>query len=91
VSAFTAGWLANRFGGPIHFAIIGFIVMIGSLFLSLGDVWMFIAQIFLICLGMVVIHTLASAEVNHNARSLGGVVNGPYVSCYYAGGALLCS
>jgi len=27
-------------------------------------------------------------EVNHNARSLGGVVNGLYVSCYYAGGAL---
>jgi YNFM family putative membrane transporter len=34
-----------------------------------------------------VIHTLAASEVNHNARSLGGVVNGLYVSCYYAGGA----
>ena len=65
--------------------------MIGVLVLSLGDIWMLIAQVFLMCLGIVVIHTSASAEVNHNARSLGGVVNGPYVSCYYVGGALLCS
>ncbi len=65
--------------------------MIGVLVLSLGDIWMLIAQVFVICLGMFVIHPLAASEVNHNARSLGGVVNGPYVSCYYAGGALLCS
>jgi len=87
VSALTAGWLAKRFGGPIRVAMIGFIVMIGSLLLSLGDVWMLIAQVFVMCLGMFVIHTLAASEVNHNARSLGGVVNGLYVSCYYAGGA----
>ena len=83
-----AGWLAKRFGGPFRVAMIGFIVMIGSLVLSLGDVWMLIAQVFVMCLGMFVIHTLAASEVNHNARSLGGVVNGLYVSCYYAGGAL---
>ena len=41
--------------------------------------------------GVSVIHTLAYAEVTHDARSLGGVVNGPYVSYYYAGGASLCS
>ena len=52
---------------------------------------MLIVQVFVMCLGMFVIHTLAYAEVTHNARSLGGVVNGPYVSCYYAGGASLCS
>ena len=62
--------------------------MIGSLLLALGDVWMLITQVFVMCLGMFVIHTLAASEVNHNARSLGGVVNGLYVSCYYAGGAL---
>lgn len=83
-----AGWLAKRFGGPFRVAMIGFIVMIGSLVLSLDDVWMLIAQVFVMCLGMFVIHTLAASEVNHNARSLGGVVNGLYVSCYYAGGAL---
>ncbi len=88
VSALTAGWLAKRFGGPIRVAMMGFIVMIGSLVLSLGDVWMLIAQVFVMCLGMFLIHTLAASEVNHNARSLGGVVNGLYVSCYYAGGAL---
>ena len=88
VSALTAGWLAKRVGGPIHAALIGFVVMIGSLLLALGDVWMLITQVFVMCLGMFVIHTLAASEVNHNARSLGGVVNGLYVSCYYAGGAL---
>ena len=87
VSALMAGWLAKRFGGPIRVAMIGFIVMIGSLVLSLGEMWMLIAQVFVMCLGMFVIHTLAASEVNHNARSLDGVVNGLYVSCYYAGGA----
>ena len=91
VSAFTAGWLAKRFGGPFHVAPIGFIVMLGSLVLSLGDLWMLIEQVFVMCLGMFVIYTLAYAEVTHNARSLGGVVNGPYFSCYFAGGASLCS
>ena len=56
VFALTAGWLAKRFGEPIRVAMIGFIVMIGSLFLSLGDVWMLIAQVFVMCLGMFVIH-----------------------------------
>ena len=88
MSALTAGWLAKRVGGPIRTALIGFAVMIGSLLLALGDVWMLITQVFVMCLGMFVIHTLAASEVNHNARSLGGVVNGLYVSCYYAGGAL---
>ena len=87
VSALTAGWLAKRFGGPIRVTVIGFIVLIGSLILSLGDLWMLIAQVFVMCLGMFVIHTLAASEVNHNARFLGGVVNGLYVSFYYAGGA----
>ncbi len=44
-------------------------------------------QVFVMCLGMFLIHTLAAAEVNHNAKTLGGVVNGLYVSAYYAGGA----
>ncbi|MEE2820264.1 MAG: hypothetical protein VX915_00780 [Pseudomonadota bacterium] len=59
--------------------------MIRSLVLSLDDVWMLIVQVFVICIGMFVVHTLVASEVNHNARSLDGVVNGLYVSCYYAG------
>ena len=46
VSALTAGWLAKRVGGPIRAALIGFAVMIGSLLLALGDVWMLITQVF---------------------------------------------
>ena len=88
VSALTAGWFAKRFGGAIRIALIGFVIMVVSLVLSLGDIWMLIAQVFVLCLGMFLIHTLAASEVNQNARSLGGVVNGLYVSCYYAGGAL---
>lgn len=60
VSAFTAGWLAKRLGGPIRVAMIGFIVMIGSLILSLGDVWMLIAQVFVMCLDMFIIDILAA-------------------------------
>ena len=88
VSALTAGWLARQFGGPVRVILVGFVVMIGSLFLALGAVWMLIVQVFVMCLGMFLIHTLAAAEVNHNAGELGGVVNGLYVSCYYAGGAM---
>ena len=60
--------------------------MIEVLVLSLGDIWMLIAQVFVICLDMFVIHPLAASEVNHNARSLGGFINGLYVLCYYTGG-----
>ena len=88
VSALTAGWFARQFGGPVRVILVGFVVMIGSLFLALGAVWMLIVQVFVMCLGMFLIQTLAAAEVNHNAGELGGVVNGLYVSCYYAGGAL---
>ena len=87
MSAFTAGWLAKRLGGPIRVAMIGFIVLIGSRILSLGDVWMLIAQVFVMCLDMFIIDTLASTEDNHNARSLGGFVNELYILYYYAGGA----
>ena len=61
--------------------------MIGVLVLSLGDYWMLIAQVLVICLGMFVIHPLVASDVNHNASSLDGFVNGLYVSCYYTGGA----
>ncbi len=33
---------------------------------------MLIAQVFVVCLGMFVIHILAASEVNHNVRSPGG-------------------
>ena len=61
--------------------------MIDSLMLALGDAWMLITQVFVICFGVFVIHTLATLELNHNAQSLGDVVNDLYVSCYYASGA----
>ena len=32
VSAFTAAWLAKRFGGPVHVAMIGFIEILDPLF-----------------------------------------------------------
>ena len=88
LSALSAGFLARQFGGPIRVVLLGFVIMIGSLVLALGTIWMLIAQVFVMCLGMFLVHTLAAGEVNHNAGSLGGVVNGLYVSCYYAGGAL---
>ena len=46
-----------------------FRVMIGSLMLVLGDEWMLITQVFTMCLGMFVTHTLAASEVNHNGLS----------------------
>lgn len=87
VSALSAGWLAKRFGGAIRVCLLGFTILIGSLGLTFFGVDLLMVQVFVMCLGMFLIHTLAAAEVNHNAKTLGGVVNGLYVSAYYAGGA----
>lgn len=87
VSALSAGWLAKRFGGAIRICLLGFAILIGSLGLTFFGVELLMVQVFVMCLGMFLIHTLAAAEVNHNAKTLGGVVNGLYVSAYYAGGA----
>lgn len=88
VSALSAGWLAKQLGGAIRVCWLGFVILIGSLGLTFFGVGLLMVQVFVMCLGMFLIHTLAAAEVNHNAKTLGGVVNGLYVSAYYAGGAL---
>lgn len=88
VSALSAGWLAKRMGGAIRVCVLGFVILLGSLGLAFFGIGLLMAQVFVMCLGMFLIHTLAAAEVNHNAKTLGGVVNGLYVSSYYAGGAL---
>ena len=50
--------------------------MIGSFVLSLGDVWMLIAHVFVMFRGMFVIHLWAGSEGNHNAPSLRGFTTG---------------
>ena len=76
MSVLTARVFAKRVGGPNHATLIGFAIIIGSLILALGDARVSITQVFVLCLGMCVIHTLVAPVANHNVRSLGVVVNG---------------
>ncbi|MBA1145960.1 MFS transporter [Ectothiorhodospiraceae bacterium WFHF3C12] len=46
------------------------------------------ASVFLFCLGMFLVHAIASATVNETAGEQRGMVNGLYVSAYYTGGVL---
>jgi len=46
------------------------------------------ASIFGFCLGMFLVHSIASATVNQSGGRQRGMVNGLYVSSYYAGGVL---
>ena len=88
VSALSAGWVAKQLGGAIRACFLGFAILLASLGMTFFSIEVLMGQVFVMCLGMFLIHTLAAAEVNHNAKTLGGVVNGLYVSAYYAGGAL---
>ncbi len=86
VSALLAGYWVRVLGSPVRVCAVGFVIVLGSQALAFGGVTELFISVFVLCLGMFLIHTLAASEVNHNAKALGGVVNGLYVSCYYGGG-----
>ncbi|MCI6988773.1 MAG: MFS transporter [Campylobacter sp.] len=87
--SFNARKILSAFASPFIPIIIGILIFLISLqFLRASEILViFIAMVF-ICLGNFIAHSLANATINTKAGEHKGIVNGCYISSYYAGGAL---
>lgn len=89
VAALAARRVIGALGSTRRTLITGYAVYIASLVPTLlPSLPALFASIFPFCLGMFLVHAIASATVNESAREHRGLVNGLYVSSYYTGGVL---
>jgi YNFM family putative membrane transporter len=89
VASLGAAWVARRVGGEMRALRLGMIVFTGALTMMLiPSVPVLFGVMFLFCGGMFLVHSTASGLFNRCAREGQGLVNGLYVSFYYAGGAI---
>ena len=76
-------------GGESRAVIAGMILcVLGTAMLLVAQTAVIYGAIFVLCAGMFLVHSLMSGYLNHLASASRGVVNGLYISFYYAGGAL---
>lgn len=65
-----------------------FCYLLSVLFFVTSSTSLAFANMFLFCAGMFLVHAVAPGLINRHAGNKRGVVNGLYISCYYAGGTL---
>lgn len=81
--------IADRLGGELRGVFLGIgLLCFGVVGMSTDSVAGIFAFAFCVCAGFFTIHSLLSAYLNHVTSGRKGVVNGLYISSYYAGGAL---
>jgi YNFM family putative membrane transporter len=81
--------LIDAFGGERRILVAGSLVYLGgtALFALPGNHLAY-ASMLVFAAGMFTLHSVLSAFLNHLESERKGLINGLYVSCYYAGGAL---
>lgn len=88
-AALAARRVISVLGNPQRALLVGYGIYLLSLAPTLTpSVLALFASIFPFCLGMSLVHSIASATVNETAGAQRGMVNGLYVSSYYSGGVL---
>jgi MFS transporter, YNFM family, putative membrane transport protein len=87
VASLGAARLARRLGGEHRVLLLGLsLFALALLGLAAPLPELLFLDMFLFCAAMFLVHATASGLVNQRARDNKGVVNGLYVSFYYAGG-----
>jgi len=80
-----AGWI----GGELRGIFIGVgLLAIGVFGMAMTPLASSFVSVFVMCTGFFLVHSLLTAFLNQVATSSKGVINGLYISFYYAGGAL---
>ena len=88
-ASLAAGRIVRCLRGEANAMILGFLCYCAAIVVTLiSNEWVIFAALFLFCGSMFFVHTVAAAVVNKNGMRYKGIVNGLYVACYYAGGAL---
>ena len=81
--------IADRLGGELRGIAVGLLLLaVGVIGVSSNSTAAVFGFVFCLCAGFFLIHSLMSAYLNHLTSGQRGVVNGLYISSYYAGGAL---
>lgn len=85
--ALNAPRIADASGGAHRALAVGHLGFIaGALLFLVPAVAAAYLAMFIFCAGFFTVHSVLSGHLNHLAQTRKGVVNGLYVSCYYAGG-----
>lgn len=75
--------------GERNTVFLGTMGFLGALLLfTVPSVIVIFFNMFLLCAGMFLVHSVLAGYLNHVARQDKGIVNGLYIALYYAGGAL---
>lgn len=89
VLALNVESINRRLGGTLPAMRVALGVFIAGLLLMLvPDEFALVGIMFLPCAGMFLIHATLSGYLNNLAPDLAGIVNGLYISLYYAAGAI---
>ena len=89
VVALRVAWLSRLLGGDLRVIQTGILVFaIGTALFAIPGTLTAIAVMFVFVTGMFMVHSTLSGFLNHLASERKGVVNGLYISFYYAGGAI---
>ncbi len=87
--ALNAMGIIKVLGGEVKAMIVGCLIYLLSLQLfHFKDYSVMFFDMFLFCLGMFIVHSVATGFVNKMADSSKGIANGLYISFYYTGGTL---
>jgi YNFM family putative membrane transporter len=88
-SSLMAGKIKNLFSSDEKSIIAGLVVLGGSLLLLLfSSITIVLITLFFLSAAMFFVHTIAANKVNQIAVENKGIVNGLYISSYYAGGTI---
>lgn len=89
VIALGSSRIASVVGGESRAVVLGMMLcVLGTGMLFTAQTVVIYGAMFVLCAGMFLVHSLMSGYLNHLASASRGVVNGLYISFYYAGGAL---
>lgn len=89
IVALNAMRIIKLFKGEVKAMIFGCIIYLFSLqFFHIQSYLSMFGDMFLFCLGMFIVHSIATGFVNKMANTSKGIANGLYISFYYAGGTL---
>ncbi|WP_290455702.1 MFS transporter [Helicobacter rodentium] len=77
-------------GGDLKAIIVGFIIFgIAPLIMLVKNFWWLFFAVFVICVGMFIVHSVLSAFVNSISVEKKGITNGLYLAFYYTGGTIV--
>ena len=87
ITALLVGRIKRALGGDLHAIVFGFLVFgIAPLIMLAQNFWWLFFAVFVICIGMFIVHSVLSAFVNSISSEKKGITNGLYLAFYYTGG-----